>query len=189
MALESAPAVLDFWFDGARSRAEWFRKSAEFDAAIRERFGATIEAALLGALDHWGTTPDALLARIIVLDQFTRNAFRGSARAFAGDPQALAAAKALVGSGADRLLTPPVRRQFVYLPFEHAENLDDQRESLRLFEQLAHDDAAFADLPQWARKHLVIIERFGHFPHRNAVLGRASTADELKFLAQPDSSF
>ncbi|MBN8509461.1 MAG: DUF924 domain-containing protein [Burkholderiales bacterium] len=189
-----AQQVLDFWFGAPgdphhlQPRAGWFRKDPAFDAAIRDRFGTLIDAALAGGLDAWAAPPHAAVARIVVLDQFPRNAFRDSARMFAGDAQALAAAKALVAAGADRGL-PGVMRQFVYLPFEHAENLADQHESMRLFEQLARDEPALAGLPEWARKHLDIVARFGRFPHRNALLGRASTTEEIEFLKQPGSGF
>lgn len=186
-----APAdVLDFWFDGARSRPEWFRKDEAFDEVIRVRFGATLEAALAGALGAgWQGTPEAVLAQVIVLDQFTRNAHRGTPRAFEGDRRALALATAMVDRGDDLRLAPAVRRQFVYLPFEHAEDLQAQRRSLHLFQALAAQDAQLASLPDWAQRHLEIIERFGRFPHRNLVLGRVSTAEELAFLQQPGSSF
>lgn len=190
----AAQAVLDFWFGAPgepqhlQPRAEWFRKDAAFDAAIRTRFGALIEAALRGELGGWTAPPQAAVARIIVLDQFTRNALRDQPRMYAGDAQALAAAQALVASGVDRTL-PGVMRQFAYLPFEHAEDLALQRESMRLFTRLAQDEPALADLTEWARKHLEIVERFGRFPHRNAILGRASTPAELEFLQQPGSSF
>jgi uncharacterized protein (DUF924 family) len=189
-----AQQVLDFWFGApgephhGQPRAEWFRKDPAFDAAIRARFGALIDAALAGGLDGWADPPPAAVARIVVLDQFPRNAFRDSARMFAGDARALAAARALVASGADRAL-PGVMRQFVYLPFEHAETLADQHESMRLFEQLARDEPALAGLTDWARRHLDIVARFGRFPHRNALLGRASTAEEVEFLRQPGSGF
>ena len=123
-----------------------------------------------------------------MLDQFTRNVFRDTPRAFAGDARALAAAQALVASGADRGL-PGVQRQFVYLPFEHAESIALQDEAQRLFMQLAADHPEQAGLVEWADKHRVIIERFGRFPHRNLVLGRVSTAEELEFLKQPGSGF
>lgn len=187
-------AVLDFWFappgdpEHLQTRAVWFRKDEAFDAQIRERFGATIDRAIDGGLAAWAATPEGALAQVIVLDQFTRNAFRGTARAFAGDARALAAAQAMVASGADRALAG-VQRQFVYLPFEHAEDLACQREAMRLFTQLAVDEPALADLVRWAQAHNDIVERFGRFPHRNAALGRASTADEVAFLQQPGSSF
>jgi uncharacterized protein (DUF924 family) len=128
------------------------------------------------------------VAQIVLLDQFTRNAWRGSARAFAGDTRALAAAQALVADGHDRTLTG-VQRQFVYLPFEHAEDPAMQSESVRLFAQLERDEPAVGELLIWAQRHHDVIERFGRFPHRNAALGRASTPEEIAFLQQPGSSF
>jgi uncharacterized protein (DUF924 family) len=189
-----AQAVLDFWFgragdaDYLQPRAAWFRKDEAFDAAIRDEFGAVIEAALRGELRPWAGTPESAVAWIVVLDQFPRNAFRGSARMFAGDALALAAARALVATGADRTLQG-VMRQFVYLPFEHAEDLGVQHESIRLFAELVRDEPALAGLPEWARKHMEIVARFGRYPHRNALLGRASTTEEIEFLQQPGSGF
>lgn len=187
-------AVLDFWFgrpgDAGHGtpRIEWFRKDAAFDATIAQRFGALIELALAGGIDDWADTPDGALARLLVLDQFTRNVHRDTARAFAGDAKALAGAQRMVNEGADRGLLP-VQRMFVYLPFEHAENLALQQESLRLFGQLAADDPARADLLDWAQKHHDVVARFGRFPHRNQALGRPSSAEEIEFLAQPGSRF
>jgi uncharacterized protein (DUF924 family) len=190
----TAADVLGFWFgapdDPARDRprTEWFRKDDAFDQHVRQRFGALIERGLGGALDAWAADPQGAVAQIVVLDQFTRNALRGTARAFAGDARALEVARALVSLGADRAL-PGVQRQFVYLPFEHAEDLAAQDESIRLFAALARDEPALADLLGWAERHRDIIVRFGRFPHRNAVLGRAPTAEELAFLKQPGSGF
>jgi len=190
----AATDVLAFWFgapdDPARDqpRPEWFRKDDAFDLHVRQRFGALIERGLTGALDAWAADPQGAVAQIVVLDQFTRNAFRGTARAFTGDSRALEAARALVSRGADRAL-PGVQRQFVYLPFEHAEDLATQDESIRLFAALAHDEPALADLLGWAERHRDIIVKFGRFPHRNELLGRASTPDELAFLQQPGSGF
>jgi uncharacterized protein (DUF924 family) len=187
---EEARAVLDFWFgNDDQARPEWFRKDPAFDALIRERFGALIDAALGGALDDWaGRSPPAALARILLLDQFTRNAFRDTARAFAGDAQALLAARDLVARGFDRQLTGR-QRGFAYLPFEHAEDRGAQQESMRHFDALVADHPGLADLLVWARKHQEIVERFGRYPHRNALLGRADTAEEAAFLQQPGSSF
>ena len=188
-----ARAVLDFWFGASdesfhgQSRPEWFRKDAAFDALIVQRFGALIEQALVGGIDDWAETLPAL-ARVIVLDQFTRNAFRGAARAFAGDAMALQSARALVASGRDRELSG-LQRQFAYLPFEHAEDIAHQRTSVQLFEQLGRDEPALAGLVEWARRHHDIVARFGRFPHRNAALGRTSSAEEIEFLKQPGSGF
>jgi uncharacterized protein (DUF924 family) len=181
--------VLDFWFgDGLQSRPEWFRKDPAFDAQIRDRFGSLIDPALRGELTAWMQQPASALAHIVLLDQFTRNVFRDTPRAFAGDTLALQAAQDMVARGFDRRLTPR-QRSFVYLPFEHAEDRAMQQESLRLFGQLADEHPEVADLLEWARKHQVIVERFGRFPHRNQLLGRDSTPQELAFLSEPGSRF
>ncbi|MGZ5240877.1 MAG: DUF924 family protein, partial [Caldimonas sp.] len=166
----------------------WFSKDAAFDRRIAERFASTIEHALRGELDDWAATASGALARILVLDQFTRNAFRGQKRAFAGDAQALAAASAMVGSRQDETLAP-FMRVFVYLPFEHAEGMAMQDEAVRLFTRLAGAAPELADTLDYARRHREVIERFGRFPHRNAILGRLSTAEELVYLARPGSGF
>lgn len=182
-------AVLDFWFGQAQQdRPEWFRKDPDFDDSIRQRFGPLIEQALAGGLQDWVLSPRPALARILVLDQFTRNVFRDTARAFAGDAQALAAAQAMVAAGFDRQL-PALQRAFVYLPFEHAESGAAQVQSLRLFGALATEAPALADKLHWADKHAQVIARFGRYPHRNAVLGRASTDEERAYLAEPGSRF
>lgn len=185
--------VLDFWFGPAdtpeygRPRDAWFQKSEAFDETIRLRFFDLYLQAADGHLDAWRAAPDSLLALILVLDQFSRNLFRGSPRAFAMDSQALAAAQHALVQGYDRLLAP-VQRWFVYLPFEHAEDLAMQRRSVALFEGL-RDDPASAGTIDYARRHFEIIARFGRFPHRNAVLGRVSTPEEIEFLRQPGSGF
>ena len=189
-----ADAVLDFWFgapgsaDFGSARKAWFAKDTAFDGAIRERFGALVERALRGELESWGGAPRPALAQILLLDQFTRNAFRGTARAFAGDGRALAAASRMVGARQDEAL-PPFMRGFVYLPFEHAEGLAMQDEAIRLLTRLATEAPAHADMLDYAHRHRAVIERFGRFPHRNHVLGRASTAEEIEFLKQPGSGF
>ena len=181
--------ILAFWFgEHDETRAEWFKKDAAFDAQIAERFGTLVEDALAGGLDSWDSQPDSALARILLLDQFTRNMFRGTARAFAGDAQALQIARALVASGQDRQFSG-VRRQFTYLPFEHAEDLAHQRTCVQLFEQLARDEPERASLIEWAQRHHEVVARFGRFPHRNAVLGRTSSAAEIEYLNQPGSGF
>jgi uncharacterized protein (DUF924 family) len=185
--------VLDFWFltpehaDHGTSRPEWFRKDAAFDEEIRTQFGATLETALAGGFRGWDADLHGALARIIVLDQFTRNAFRDTPRAFAGDALAQEAALAMIESGRDRLLHP-LERWFVYMPFEHAEDLELQERSVGLFSALAKDEG-MGDILQYATRHRDIIARFGRFPHRNRILGRASTPDEIEFLKQPGSGF
>jgi uncharacterized protein (DUF924 family) len=186
--------VLDFWFgtpgqaDYLQTRKQWFEKDDAFDARIAEHFVALIDSALRGELAARAQSPNGAVAQIIVLDQFTRNTRRGTAGMFSGDALALAAAKALCRGGAERGL-PGVFRQFVYLPFEHSEDIADQRESLRLFAQLGDDEPALSGLMAWAQGHFDIVARFGRFPHRNALLGRASTPEEVAFLTQPGSGF
>lgn len=191
-----AQEVLDFWFgapgspEHGQTRDLWFTKRDDADALIRTRFGALIDAALRGDLDAWARVdedpPRGALALIVLLDQFTRNAFRDTARAFAGDAQALVVATALVDGGQDRQLTL-LERQFVYLPFEHAESLPLQQRAVALFTQLAAD--GLASPLEWAIKHRDVIARFGRFPHRNVQLGRPSTPAEEVFLSQPGSRF
>ena len=193
MSVRGWAEVLEFWFGApdspefARNRKRWFEKSTEFDALVRERFQATHEAAAAGRLDGWTERPLAALALVVTLDQFPRNMFRDTPRAFATDPQALAVARGIVARGFDHALLP-VQRTFAYLPFEHAEDRDAQRESLRLFDRLARETGS-VNVMTYAMLHYAIADRFGRFPHRNAILGRESSAAELAFLAQPGSSF
>jgi uncharacterized protein (DUF924 family) len=191
----SPQEVLDFWFlppsaEGyGKPRSEWFRKDAHFDAAIAERFGGVIAQAIAGGLREWDREgAKGTLARILVLDQFTRNAFRGTPESFAGDTLALAAAAELEESAADRDLSP-TQRWFAYMPFEHAEDARKQEKSVALFAGLAAQSHDFDGALDYAHKHRGVIARFGRFPHRNAILGRASTPEELAFLSQPGSGF
>lgn len=185
--------ILDFWFGRedepgyGKPRQVWFTKKPEFDQQIQTRFRQDYELAAAGQLDDWKSSPHSCLALIILLDQFPRNMFRGTAQAFATDPQALAAAKYAVVNNFDKELLP-VQRWFVYLPFEHSEDLNHQRQSVELFKQLS-DDPDSADTLSYALRHLEVIERFGRFPHRNLILGRKSTPQEAEFLTQPGSSF
>ena len=189
-----AQKVLDFWFlppdhpGHGQARMEWFRKDDGFDVLIRARFGALIDAAIAGGLGEWDATPHGALARLIVLDQFTRNVYRGTPRAFAGDAWALALAVAMTQQGLDQQL-PPMLRAFVYLPFEHAEDLAMQARAVELFQRLAQAQPGFESMLDYAERHQEVIARFGRFPHRNAILGRTSTPQELEFLRQPGSSF
>ena len=189
-----AQDVLDFWFlppenrDYGQARGEWFRKDDAFDAHIRARFGTLIDAAIEGGLCAWDATPHGALARLIVLDQLTRNVYRGTPRAFAGDAQALALAVALTQAAQDQQL-PPMLRAFAYLPFEHAEDLAMQARAVELFQLLSQAQPGFDGMLDYAQRHQEVIARFGRFPHRNAMLGRPSTPEEVEFLRQPGSSF
>ena len=176
----NAQSVLGFWFRGNEERKEWFQKDPAFDDEIRARFLPLYEEAARGALAAWKHSSSECLALIILLDQFPRNMFRGDARTYATDALALDAARHAVAAGYDRSLSE-IERTFIYLPFEHSENLADQETALRLF-------AGHANY-EWARKHWEIVRRFGRFPHRNAVLGRQSTPAEIEFLRQPGSGF
>jgi uncharacterized protein (DUF924 family) len=185
-----AQAVLDTWF-GAPDSAEfgharkvWFKKDVTFDAMLHERFGALLEEALEGRLASWAATPLGALALIVLLDQFTRNCFRGTPRAFAGDNEALRQARMLVDTR-DELTLPTIHhRVFVAMPFEHDETLASQREAVRLLQTLFDEtgDKDVEDFLDYALRHAQVIERFGRFPHRNVVLGRETTAEERAWL-------
>jgi uncharacterized protein (DUF924 family) len=181
--------ILAFWFgeEPGKARREWFVKDAAFDAQIRERFGELHQRAVRRELDAWRDEPRSMLALVIVLDQFSRNLHRNDARAFAADAYALECAHQALARGDDRNLRP-VERQFLYLPFEHSEALADQVRGVALMKQL-DDFAETQGISDWAERHRVIVARFGRFPHRNAALGRESTAEEREFLAQPGSGF
>jgi len=194
-------SVLAFWFGTPGSAAEiagrqsklWFGKSPANDRAVVDRFAATLAAATAGQLDHWANSPRGRLALVIVLDQFPHHVHRDQPQAFAADPQSLALSLAALESNEDRKLAP-IERVFLYLPLEHAESLDLQERSVSLYEQLAHEAAAderalFDGFLDYARKHRDVVARFGRFPHRNEILGRPSTPDELEFLKQPGSRF
>jgi len=187
--LELVDRVLAFWFgDGGTEyldtdRPEWFTKDDGFDDEIRSNFLSDVEQAIAGDLEHLENDQMSCLALIILLDQFPRNLFRGSARAFAGDERALKLANHAIDMGYDKDIGTSAR-MFLYLPFEHSESLEDQDRCIALLEA-AGDDAHAV----WAVKHRDIIARFGRFPHRNEALGRKSTEEEVVFLTQPGSSF
>ncbi|KWF01251.1 DUF924 family protein [Burkholderia pseudomultivorans] len=189
-----AREILDFWFgapDSAEfghSRKVWFSGGAAFDALLRARYGALLDAACDGACDHWAESPLGVLALIVVLDQFSRNIHRGTPRAFAADPKALALARRIVAAGWDAQLPSGHHRAFAYLPFEHDESAASQREAVRLCAAI-RAEAGCEGYHDFALRHAAVIERFGRFPHRNAILGRASTDDEAAFLREPGSSF
>ena len=174
--------VVSFWFSD-EAKAKWFKPDAAFDAMLRDRFGAASEAAQQGAFDGWAASPQGALALVLLLDQVTRNIHRGTPQAFAGDPKALAVTDEAVANGLDAQLTPE-QRNFLYMPLMHSERLEDQERGMDLFTR-----ANSGDGPKFMRMHRDIIARFGRFPHRNAVLGRESTPEELEFLEEPGSSF
>ena len=174
--------ILHFWFTEL-SPKQHFAKDAALDEAIRTRFGATLEAAARCELFSWRATPQGRLAEVVVLDQFSRNVYRDTPRAFAQDALALALAQELVASGQDRSL-PLAQRSFAYMPYMHSESALVHAQAVALFSQPGLEDSLRSAL-----RHKAIIDRFGRYPHRNAVLGRSSTPQELAFLSEPGSSF
>lgn len=183
-----ANEVLDYWFgprDGAewgKMRKLWFTGGKQADDEIRERFAGLHARAVAGELDDWQTSAEGSLALVIVLDQFSRNLHRGTKDAFAADAKGLALAKKAIDAGFDRAVLP-VQRWFFYLPFEHTEDLAEQRRAVELFGALPDDEAKTVGL-DYAKQHADVIERFGRFPHRNEMLGRESTPEEAKWLAE-----
>ena len=183
--------VLAFWFGRedepgyGEFREAWFRKDSVFDQEVRERFGELYERAAAGDLDGWKGDARSCLALVILLDQFPRNMFREDPRTHATDAMALEISKDAVERGYDRELAP-LERSFVYMPFMHSESLEDQRRSVELFEAMG---TAGENNAEYAVAHREIVERFGRFPHRNEILGRESTPEEVEFLKQPGSSF
>ena len=198
---EAAQGILEFWFaraadDPAEASARgsfWFGASRETDSLIRERFGSAVEAAARGELDSWVQAPRSALALVLLLDQFPRNIWRGTAKAFAHDARALWAAREAVARGHLRNLAP-IEQAFLVLPFQHSESIDDQRESVRFSSEIARAAPAvwrplLEDYLRFAKEHLALIERFGRFPHRNQVLGRAPTAEEAEYSRGGGASF
>jgi len=185
-------AILDFWFS-ERAQALCFERNDAFDTEIRDKFGAAVEEAQCGGYADWPQTPEGALALLILLDQMPRNIHRGSPKAFVGDPRALEIAGQAIAAGFDRRFAFP-RRRFFYLPYEHSENPVVQNRSLELFAALAaeagpEDRATAEEQLHYAKLHAQIIVRFGRYPHRNTVLGRVSSPEELAFLKEPNSSF
>ena len=178
----TADGILHFWFTESTPQ-QWFAKDDAFDATIRTRFLATHAAAALGECWSWRSSAQGRLAELIVLDQFSRNLYRGDPRAFAQDAMALALAQELVQQGLDQQLTP-AQRGFAYLPYMHSESRAVQQQSLALYTALGQENSL-----RFAHAHQVIVERFGRYPHRNAALGRQSTPEEVAFLQEPGSAF
>lgn len=187
-----ALAVLAFWFDSA-NREERFVVNPKFDASIRDQFAEEIESAAAGKLTDGSTTPSGWLALLIVLDQFSRNLYRGDARAWMQDLRAQQLVLWGIEEGFDRQL-PAIQRVFAYMPLEHAENRQLQQRCVALFEALcgevpSDERERYTGYLDYARKHQAVIARFGRFPHRNAVLGRISTPEEWAYLAEPGAGF
>lgn len=193
--------LLDWWFGSSldanevskQRNALWFGKSACQDIDSENRFGGLVRQALDGGLQDWVETPQGWLALILLLDQLPRMIFRDTPRAYAGDARAQQLVRQGLEAGLDRQLQR-IERVFVYIVLEHAEDLASQDEAVRLYEQLQAESSAaekilFAGYLAYARKHQVVIARFGRFPHRNAVLGRESSAEETQFLTEPGSRF
>lgn len=176
--------VLRFWFEETAPQ-QWFQINESFDRDIRERFLITYEMALNGLCESWKRDAEGALALCIVLDQFPRNMFRGDSRSYASDQMALLVSKEAIHKGFDQLLTP-LRRRFLYLPFEHSEELREQKRSLELFSAMKELDPVSYE---YAVRHHAVIEKFGRFPHRNAILGRSSTQEELEFLSKLPAGF
>jgi uncharacterized protein (DUF924 family) len=176
--------ILDFWFVETQPQ-QWFQVNEEFDQTIRDRFIEPYEMAARGEFNEWQKDADGALALCIVLDQMPRNIFRGTPKAFESDKKALVIAKYAVSKGLDQVLSLQKRR-FIYLPFEHSENLNDQRRSVELFEKMKSEDQLGYD---YAVRHLEVIKKYGRFPHRNKILGRDNTPEEEEYLAQPGAGF
>lgn len=198
--METAESLHACWFGGKADDAAadrqsklWWSKSAALDGELTARFTPLVEAARAGALDGWADTPQGALALILLTDQLPRNIYRGTAAAFASDPQARAVAVAGLDSGMDRQLAP-IERVFFYLPLEHAESMADQDRAVSLYTRLFQEAPAaqverYRNFLTFALRHRRVIERFGRFPHRNAIINRESTPEEISFLQEPGSSF
>jgi uncharacterized protein (DUF924 family) len=199
--MQSIESILGYWFGASTDEAEvirdqsalWWKKNPRVDAEIRQRFEATLVAESRDELKSWGDDPRGQLARILLCDQFPRNMYRDTAKSFAFDARARQLARAALDRGLDKCLRP-VEKVFAYLPFEHSEDRQDQELSAQLFTSLPGEVApalksSFQFYLDFAHKHKAIIDRFGRFPHRNAILGRASTPEELEFLKRPGSAF
>lgn len=174
--------ILNFWFS-PETQPNWFAKSDEFDQSLKEKFGDILEQASKTELWSWRKNADGRLAEILVLDQFSRNIFRDTPRAFTQDSLALALAQEAISQGLDKQLSPE-QRSFLYMPFMHSESKLIHEFALKLFQRLGNPENL-----EYEIKHKIIIDRFGRYPHRNQILGRESTEEELSFLTQPDSSF
>lgn len=175
-----AQEIIDFWFSPEVEK-RWFRSTTAFDDELRQRFASSVQAALDGKLDVWNDSSSGALALVILLDQLPLNIYRGTAQSFAGEAKSREVATLAIAQGWDREL-PLTQRAFLYLPFMHSESLADQDRALELFEVAGLDGNL-----HWAKHHREIVRRFGRFPHRNEILGRESTAEELAWLASDEA--
>ncbi|HKJ63042.1 MAG TPA: DUF924 family protein [Hyphomicrobiales bacterium] len=180
--LDAMRNVLDFWFSD-RVQEKWFDADNEFDSELKERFGVLSDKAVAGELESWRRTAEGAVALVALLDQMPRNIYRGTPRAFAGDARALEVSREVISRGDDNGLDQD-RRYILYMPFMHAEDLAAQNEGVRLFEKLGREKPL-----DYMKRHRDIVARFGRFPHRNEILGREATAEEVEFLKQRGSSF
>ena len=196
--LHHSEAILNFWFgaptaaDYGHYRKAWFVKDPKFDRHVRQQFLADYEAAAAGKFDHWQQSSRSAIALLLLLDQFPRNLFRNHPRSFATDPQARSIATRIISTGQDKQLLP-VQRFFAYIPFEHSEAIADQNRCIALMQNLVETvpdlDPGLKGGLDYAIRHRDVIQKFGRFPHRNEILGRESTPQELDFLQQPGSRF
>ena len=176
--------VIRFWFEESQPQ-QWFQKNESYDQEISERFMVTYDMAKKDLCADWTKDADGVLALCLVLDQFPRNMFRGTAKAFETDEKALLISKEALHRGFDSVLSP-VKRKFIYMPFMHSENIEEQKRCVSLFDAMKDDDPMSYE---YAVKHMEVIEKFGRFPHRNAVLGRESSEEELNYLKLPGAGF
>lgn len=199
--MDKKDEILLYWFgnidknqtsDLAKQKM-WFTKSENTDQEIKKNFAEDVINANNGNYDSWKQDADSSMALVILLDQFTRNIYRNTPESFSGDPKALNIAIESINNGFDKMFHP-IKRFFFYMPFEHSEDIEMQKQSLKLFNKLMHDSpdelkSTMSGFKDYAQKHYDVIERFGRFPHRNKILGRESTIEEIEFLKQPNSSF
>lgn len=182
MKANTADDVLNFWFREL-DPSDWFKKNPHVDQLIKDRFHDLLKQGARGELSHWRETPEGRLAEILLLDQFSRNIYRDSKRAFENDDLALKLSKEMISLGLDQNFSAE-KKAFIYLPFMHSEDLEDHKKAQELFSQDGLEDNL-----DYEKKHLQILQTFGRYPHRNKILGRKSTAQELEFLKRPDSGF
>lgn len=179
--------ILEFWFEELKYN-DWFKKDKVLDEEISNRFGDIYFKITSGQYQEWKENSKSLLAMILVLDQFSRNMFRDSEKMYSFDLMALNLAKLAIEKGFDLELSLP-ERSFIYMPFMHSENIEDQKTCVKLFQIMLREDKKYEMMFKFAKRHMKVIEEFGRFPHRNEILERKSTPNEIEFLEEPNSSF